>query len=144
VNTAADHLVSGVGTTRLNILGAAVNVIVTGCDKYFLLWDLGVFPEMTVNTVRVLPGGHRLNELPAPADIDFDFLVRASGLVDYVDGAAGSATLSGRGTDTLVVGRCGRPCRHRRAGSRPGAASAPRRPAMPRLQEKAHPKAGGS
>lgn len=128
VNASADHLVSGVGTTRLKILGAPVNLIVTGCDENFSLWDFGVFPEMTVNTVRVLPGGHRLNELPAPADIDFDFLVRASGLVDYVDGAAGSATLSGRGTDTLMVGRCDRPCKHRRADSTPGAASEPRRP----------------
>lgn len=107
VNKPADHLVSGRGTTRLNVLGAPVNVIVAGsADQYFYLWDLGVFPEMAVHTVHLLPGGHRLSEPTGPAGIDFDFLVRASGLVDYVDGAAGSAILSGRGTDTLVVGRC--------------------------------------
>jgi hypothetical protein len=93
-----DGVLSGGGTPTLLVKGARIRVDATSLASLtFDLGFVGSFSNNATQEVVVLPGTHAF----AAGDLQFFFSVTQGAAVDYDPSL--DATLSGRGTNTLIV-----------------------------------------
>ncbi len=99
-----DGYVSGRGTNMLTISGFPITINATALSATTFNLDFGSAgggSTSQVTTLRLLPGGYSFHA-PASSAVVFTFIVTSIGTVDY--DASFDGLVSGRGTNTLVVG----------------------------------------
>ncbi|NNM06580.1 MAG: hypothetical protein HKO65_15915, partial [Gemmatimonadetes bacterium] len=95
---ALEGILEGAGTSLLTMNGAEVAIDATALSAAnFTILNTGIFPTADQASIYVLPGNKRFRS----SDIDFDFQVLASGLIDY--DPSHDSRVDGRGTTLLSV-----------------------------------------